>query len=136
MVRMRMIPKRPGGLVDRERPPPSGAGFDPALRSAVRCAGDEQTVPMDRRGCVERILHRHLDVISATEAKGQSEDRSGIAERLRGFPFEKLMEAGRRPELDDVVLSARVDQWWNGKVNAATGVLAYAHTGTPHSPAH
>ncbi len=51
-----------------------GAGFDPALRSAVLCAGDEQAVPMDSRGHVERVLYDHLDTISATEAKGRSED--------------------------------------------------------------
>jgi hypothetical protein len=87
---------------------------------------------MDGRGRVERILNGHLDVIPATEAKRRPENRPRIAERLRGLPFEKFMEAGCRFELDNVVLPVRVDQWGNGKTTATACSLVSAKPRIQH----
>jgi hypothetical protein len=124
VVGMGMVPERRSGLVDPEGPLPGGTGLDLRLRSAICRARDRQAVPMDRRGCVECVLHDHLHSISATEAEDGSKDGRRVAECPRGLSLVEFVEAGRRLEIYNVSLPSRIDQLGNRQGTAGARSFA------------
>ena len=73
-MRMRMVPKRRGCLIDLQNWTPRITSVDKLLRPSVNVAGYQEPVPVYRGDSVERVFNRHLHLIAAAQANDRSKD--------------------------------------------------------------
>ena len=113
-MRMRVVPERGRGLVDRPAGGPPLARLDRLVGPAVGGRREVHAVPVHRRPLGQLVPHLHPNAVPAGEAERRPEVGSVDAPRLGRRAGHELARPGLEPEVEDrdaVAAGLSFEQW-------------------------